>query len=123
MPDCSTQTTCTWTARAAISTPTNKASRLWDSLMSQQAGQNSSARDEGDALQRGPLDRAPGDGALHEARLEASADQEHERVRDLLRESEAGLRGLIEAYAQATWETDANGVVVVDSPSWRAQTG
>jgi PAS domain S-box-containing protein len=91
--------------------------------MSQQAGQNSSARDEGDALQRGPLDRAPGDGALHEARLEASADQEHERVRDLLRESEAGLRGLIEAYAQATWETDANGVVVVDSPSWRAQTG
>jgi PAS domain S-box-containing protein len=32
-------------------------------------------------------------------------------------------RALVEAYAQAVWETDARGVVVADSPSWRAYTG
>jgi PAS domain S-box-containing protein len=44
---------------------------------------------------------------------------EHER----LRESEERFRVLVEAIAQATWETDAAGVVVADSPSWRAYTG
>ena len=30
---------------------------------------------------------------------------------------------LLESFAQATWETDAQGLVVADSPSWRAYTG
>jgi PAS domain S-box-containing protein len=40
-----------------------------------------------------------------------------------IRESEARHRLLIESWAQAVWETDASGAVVVDSPSWRAYTG
>lgn len=40
-----------------------------------------------------------------------------------LRESEARHRLLIESWAQAVWETDAEGVVVRDSPTWRAYTG
>ncbi|HJE22670.1 MAG TPA: PAS domain-containing protein [Methylorubrum populi] len=40
-----------------------------------------------------------------------------------LRESEARHRLLIESCTQAVWETDAAGVVVTDSPSWRAHTG
>ncbi len=30
---------------------------------------------------------------------------------------------LLESFAQAFWETDAQGMVVTDSPSWRAYTG
>ncbi len=45
------------------------------------------------------------------------------RARIAMRESEARHRLLIESWAQAIWETDANGVVVADSPSWRAYTG
>lgn len=41
----------------------------------------------------------------------------------LLRESEARHRLLIGSWAQAIWETDPDGVVVADSPSWRAYTG
>ncbi|WP_342152499.1 PAS domain S-box protein [Methylorubrum sp. SB2] len=40
-----------------------------------------------------------------------------------LRTSEARHRLLIRSWAQAEWETDADGVVVADSPSWRAYTG
>ena len=40
-----------------------------------------------------------------------------------LRISEAHHRLLIESWAQAVWEADAGGVVVDDSPSWRAYTG
>jgi PAS domain S-box-containing protein len=40
-----------------------------------------------------------------------------------LRESEARHRLLVESWAQAVWETDPEGVVVADSPSWRAYTG
>jgi two-component system CheB/CheR fusion protein len=40
-----------------------------------------------------------------------------------LRESEERFRVLVTATAQAVWETDADGVVVADSPSWRAYTG
>lgn len=38
-------------------------------------------------------------------------------------ESEARHRLLIESWTQAVWETDPEGVVVADSPSWRAYTG
>ncbi|MDR6787138.1 PAS domain S-box-containing protein [Sphingomonas sp. BE138] len=40
-----------------------------------------------------------------------------------LQESEARHRLLIGSWAQAVWETSPEGVVVVDSPSWRAFTG
>ena len=40
-----------------------------------------------------------------------------------LKESEQRFRVLVEAVAQAVWETDAAGVVVKDSPTWRAYTG
>ncbi|WP_455179079.1 PAS domain S-box protein [Azospirillum melinis] len=40
-----------------------------------------------------------------------------------LRESEARHRLMIESWAQAVWETDIGGVVIADSPSWRAYTG
>ena len=40
-----------------------------------------------------------------------------------LREIESRHRLLIGSWAQAVWETDAGGVVVADSPSWRAYTG
>ncbi|AWN51069.1 PAS domain-containing protein [Methylobacterium sp. 17Sr1-1] len=65
--------------------------------------------------------------ALHEkAQIEAALRQSEELRRIAiarLRESEAGNRLLIERGAQAVWEADANGVVVADSPSWRAYTG
>ncbi|WNG42803.1 PAS domain S-box protein [Archangium minus] len=40
-----------------------------------------------------------------------------------LRESEARFRCLVEPFAQAVWESDTQGRVVADSPSWRAYTG
>ena len=40
-----------------------------------------------------------------------------------LRESEVRHRYLIGSLAQAIWETDADGVVVADSPTWRSYTG
>ncbi len=40
-----------------------------------------------------------------------------------LRESETRHRLLVESWAQAVWETNGDGVVVADSPSWRAYTG
>jgi PAS domain S-box-containing protein len=48
-----------------------------------------------------------------------------ERKRDeaALRESDTRHRLLIESWTQAIWETDADGVVVADSPTWRAYTG
>jgi two-component system, chemotaxis family, CheB/CheR fusion protein len=42
---------------------------------------------------------------------------------DALRDRDAELRALIEPWAQAHWETNAEGMVVLDSPSWRAYTG
>ena len=40
-----------------------------------------------------------------------------------LQESEERFRSLVESWAQAVWETDAEGQVIADSPSWRAYTG
>lgn len=44
-------------------------------------------------------------------------------TKEALRESEERFRSLVESYSQAVWETNPDGDVVVDSPSWRAYTG
>ncbi|WP_420136207.1 PAS domain S-box protein [Sphingomonas sp.] len=49
--------------------------------------------------------------------------KERTEVRERLRSSEERHRLLVESWAQAVWETDADGLVVADSPSWRAYTG
>ena len=49
--------------------------------------------------------------------------EERARNRETMRASEARHSLLISSWAQAEWETDPNGVVVTDSPSWRAYTG
>ena len=48
---------------------------------------------------------------------------ERKRTEAAQRESEARHSFLIGSWAQAVWETDAHGVVIADSPSWRAYTG
>jgi two-component system CheB/CheR fusion protein len=45
------------------------------------------------------------------------------RTEAALRENETRLRDLLGGLALAVWETDADGKVVTDSPSWRAYTG
>ncbi|MCC7091620.1 MAG: PAS domain S-box protein [Nitrosomonas sp.] len=48
---------------------------------------------------------------------------EQKQSEESLRISEERFRNLIESYAQAVWETNADGVVVDDSPTWRDYTG
>ena len=48
---------------------------------------------------------------------------DHVLAEAALRESEERHRLVVESWAQAVWETDGQGVVVADSPSWRAYTG
>jgi PAS domain S-box-containing protein len=63
------------------------------------------------------------------ARLAAAASQMNDALDDAkagqeaLRESEERFRSLVESWAQAVWETDAEGRVITDSPSWRTYTG
>ncbi len=45
------------------------------------------------------------------------------RTEATLRENEDRLRRLIGSLALALWEADADGMIVEDSPSWRAYTG
>jgi two-component system CheB/CheR fusion protein len=45
------------------------------------------------------------------------------RSQQALRESEARFRGLVEGFGQFSWEASADGVIVADSPGWRAHTG
>jgi two-component system CheB/CheR fusion protein len=54
---------------------------------------------------------------------EQARRQSDEVARTRLRESEQRFRALVADFAQATWETDAQGRIVMDSPSWRAYTG
>ena len=53
--------------------------------------------------------------------VEAHVDMRTSKVR--LRESELRSRTLVNDIAQATWETNAEGVVHTDSSSWRDYTG
>src|SRR5215472_742117 len=45
------------------------------------------------------------------------------RAEEALREGEARVRTLLKGIAQTVWETNADGVVVTDSPSWRSYKG
>ena len=45
------------------------------------------------------------------------------KTQTALRQSEARHSLLIGSWVQAIWQTDADGVVISDSPSWRAYTG
>jgi len=45
------------------------------------------------------------------------------RAEETERENERRLRDLAGEFAQIVWETEGNGMVTTDSPSWRAYTG
>jgi nitrogen fixation negative regulator NifL len=47
----------------------------------------------------------------------------HKKAEDALRKSEEQYRSLVIATAQIVWQTNADGDVVEDLPSWRAYTG
>lgn len=51
------------------------------------------------------------------------ARREQERAEAELREAGLRARTLVEGMSQAVWETDPDGMVVADSPSWRSYTG
>jgi PAS domain S-box-containing protein len=48
---------------------------------------------------------------------------ENKQTEARLAESEERFRAMVEGFAQAVWETDADGRVVAGSPSWSAYTG
>lgn len=61
-----------------------------------------------------------------EARLRQAMVTLEERVAErtaALEASERRFRALVDASSQTVWTTDADGIVVDDSPSWRAFTG
>jgi len=48
---------------------------------------------------------------------------ERKRADEVLRASEERFRALVSATTQIVWTSDASGVVIADSPTWRAFTG
>jgi PAS domain S-box-containing protein len=75
----------------------------------------------------------PDDGSIvwleERAEAQRSADGKVERVIGVTlditarKRAEEALRFLVESSTQAVWETDAEGAMVAESPSWRAYTG
>lgn len=63
------------------------------------------------------------DGSVAYVHMTGAEVADRARAEAALRESETRHRMLVERWTQAVWETDADGVVVADSPSWRAYTG
>ncbi|MCA8830464.1 PAS domain S-box protein [Hymenobacter pini] len=63
---------------------------------------------------------APGDNRVAVIFTDISLRKQTEQS---LLESEDRFRNLVEANAQAVWETSADGLIEQDSPSWRAYTG
>ena len=55
--------------------------------------------------------------------LKGSLEEQVAERTAALRESAERFRVLVESTAQAVWEMDADGMVVKDSPTWRAFTG
>ncbi|ACA20192.1 putative PAS/PAC sensor protein [Methylobacterium sp. 4-46] len=78
------------------------------------------AKDVFDALLAPVRER---DGSIAYVQMTGAEVGDRARMEAALRESETRHRLLIESWAQAVWETDAHGIVVADSPSWRAYTG
>ena len=51
------------------------------------------------------------------------AATERRRYEESLRRGEERYRALVEAFSQIVWRTDPDGLIIDDSPSWRAFTG
>ena len=66
------------------------------------------------------LERGEADAVISTKNVMMLRLQETEQA---LRESEERFRVLVQAAAQAVWEADAHGMVVSNSPTWRAYTG
>ena len=63
------------------------------------------------------------DGSVAYVHMTGAEVGDRTRIEAALLESETRHRLLIESWAQAVWESDADGGVVSNSPSWRAYTG
>lgn len=90
----------------APATPSDRARRMFD-LVARQAAD--------------VLGRLGAEGRLR--RTKATLEDRVVERTAALEASERRFRALVDASSQAVWTTDADGVIVDDSPSWRAFTG
>lgn len=71
---------------------------------------------------KGTLRTDPNTGARHLTGVSRDITP-RKSAEQALKQNEERFRVLVEAAAQAVWETDAAGAAIGDSPSWRAYTG